>query len=728
MRFAIISFLLCNALVLAESNVEGEPAIRIGLALSGGGALGIAHVGVLKVLEQENIPISYIVGNSMGALIGGLYAAGYRATQIESILLSINWENIFSSEVPFGAQYLPERQRKRRYPIWLRHHNFVPTLPSGLVPIQNTEFLLMRLLADIEYDTYYDFDSLPIKYRTIAVDLKSGQKIVFSRGRLAQAIRASIAVPGVFAPIRIGENEFIDGGIISNLPVDLLDEFKPDLKIASLTTKKNREESGSVIDVILQSINLIAIDDWERQKQSADIKIAPDVENFKNSDFSKGKELIQAGETAAQIMLPQLRAKIGKRPIANLRKKITKREFAVIRAIKFSGLQTVRSGIVKQRMKLNLGDKLNFAYLINDLMNIYYTNLFDNIDYDLHFNATGDSVDLLVKLHEKDYGFYALGIRYDNFDGANLGLEVGQGNIRGSCAEARVAFFVGNDREIRLGINGTRLYSLSIGYRLDGFGRWTQGRFEEDPGIRDKLYKIKMFGGIIETGYILDNNAYFNIGLIGYQTKYEHRQNQEVVIGPMFEIVYNNFNNHYLPNRGMNHKFNAFCATPQLGGDTNFWKARYVFEYIIPFTCKFLMRPQLEIAISNGNLTYPEKFKYGGLNLLGFDQYEFVSNQALIVSNSFDLMLFELFNLASYPFYLSIFTNLATFDKINALIDNINFKENFYWSFGLGIKTNTPIGPLQIAVSLPDFKKYAENREPQLSLSIGREFRYLDRY
>lgn len=725
MRYVIL-LLLCGLIMSAQPAEEISKPIRIGLALSGGGALGQAHVGVLKVLEQENIPISYIVGNSMGALVGGFYAAGYRAVQIESILLNANWQNLFSSEIPFGAQYLPERQQRRRYILQLRHHNFIPSFPIGLIPIQNGEFLFMKLLSNIEYNTFYDFESLPIPYRAVAVDLKSGKKIVLKNGRLAQAIRASIAVPGVFAPIKLGKYDLVDGGIISNLPVDLLDEFEPDLKIASFTTKKNQEQSGSVIDVIMQSINLIAIDDWEKQKLLADVRIEPDVEKFKNSDFYKVKELIRAGETAASAMLPELKAKIGERQIIDLRKKVVKRDLPIIKSISFIGLETVRENIVKQRMKLRQGETLNFERLIGDLENIYYSNLFDHIDYNLQFNQTRDSVDLVVKLNEKAYGFYSLGVRYDNFDGANLGLEIGQGNIKGSCAQARAAFLLGNDKEIRLGINGTRLYSLPIGYRLDGFWRTTKAVFYDWFEMRDVLHTIEMLGGVIETGYILGNNAFFNIGLIGYQTKNDDYNFKELVVGPSLRIEYNNFNDLYFPSRGMNLKFSAFYSIKQIGADADFWKARYFSEYIVPFSTSFLMRPKLDIAISDGLLACTEEFKYGGLNFLGFDKYEFVTNQALMLSNSFDLKLFELFNLNSYPFYVQIFANLATFNKMNELFDDIEFKQDFYWSAGLGIKTNTPLGPLQLSISFPDFGKYNDNRKLQFSLSVGREFRYAE--
>jgi len=184
-------FLLFAGIVFAQP-------VRIGLALSGGAALGLAHIGVLKVLEEEGIGFIGIAGNSMGSLVGGVYAAGYSAARIESIALHADWDRLFSSQPSFGAQYLPERQQAQRYVVQLRQRNFVPYLPSGLVPLQNVEFLLNRLLADIEFHTGYDFDSLPIPYRVVAVDWKAGKRVILRQGRLEQAIRASIAIPGVF--------------------------------------------------------------------------------------------------------------------------------------------------------------------------------------------------------------------------------------------------------------------------------------------------------------------------------------------------------------------------------------------------------------------------------------------------------------------------------------------------------------------------------------------------
>ena len=142
----ITTLIMCCLMVAAQ--VPSDTAqVRIGLALSGGAALGLAHIGVIKVLEQEGIPISYITGNSMGSMVGGVHAAGYTAVEIESIAVNADWSHLFSSRIPYGAQYLPERQQNERYILQLQHDNFSPSLPSGLIPLQNVEFLLMELLS-----------------------------------------------------------------------------------------------------------------------------------------------------------------------------------------------------------------------------------------------------------------------------------------------------------------------------------------------------------------------------------------------------------------------------------------------------------------------------------------------------------------------------------------------------------------------------------------------------
>ncbi|MCX7785545.1 MAG: patatin-like phospholipase family protein [candidate division WOR-3 bacterium] len=727
-RTAILIFLLisfCFGQVLNDTNI-----VRIGLALSGGGALGIAHIGVLKVLEQEQIPVSFIAGNSMGSLVGGLYSAGYSATQIESIALSVNWWSLFSAEVPFGARYLPERQQVQRYFLQLRHHNFIPILPSGLVPIQNVDFLLMRCLSQIEYDTYYNFDSLPIPYRAVAVDLASGKKVILKYGRLAQAIRASIAIPGVFAPKKIQDREYVDGGLIQNLPVDPLFEFNPDFIIASLTIRHTPETGISLIDIVSRSMDLVAIEDLNRQKEYADVLIEPNVEPFKHSDFFKAKELIKAGEEATRKVIPIIKEKLkGKKVIAQ-RNKITKRSMSIIRTIRIEGLKTTHKNIITHKLTIRKGTHLKFDQLINDLVRLFNTDFFEDVDYRVEFNA--DSVDVTIVLQEKAFGFYSFGLRYDNYDNIIMGLEVGQGNLSGSGANVRGAIHLGNPNEYRLGLTGTRLFLLPFGYRLDGFYRALHNSYFEDR-VWSADYYTNLIGGVFEIGYILGRDAFFNIGFNSYKATYtkpslsffNNFPNREWIIGPLFRLEFNNFDNLYFPTQGITYRITGFSSLQKLNASTDFLKLRYFSEQAISFLPWLTLKPKLEIGISYGTLPLSEYFHSGAENLIGFKKDEFLTEQKLNIGTSADFRLFRLFSHQDYPFYFQVLANIVSFKKYDELITNFNFNRDCHFGAGFGIRTNTPIGPLQLILSFADLVKMPNNKiNPNFSLSVGREFRY----
>ena len=386
--------------------VAAEPPVRIGLALSGGAALGFAHIGVLKVLERESIPVVAISGNSMGSMVGGVYAAGYSAAEIESLALSVDWNLLFSSSVPFGARYLPERQQAQRYMLQFRHKSLIPFLPGGLVPLQNVELLLMRLLADIEYNTGYDFDSLPVPFRAVAVDLKSGGLQVMGKGRLEQAIRASIAIPGVFAPEQIGDMELVDGGVQQYLPVDPLDSMglNLDLKIAVLTMKHNAESGVSLIDIASRSMDLVGPDDLRRQKQLADVLIEPNVDPFTHSDFARAAGLIAAGESAAEAALPRIRELIGIRKPVGYRRPVVWKPLSVVRSVLFEWLAVTREATVRREVTTRPTTYLVFSRLVDDLVRLFHTGLFEDVGYRLE-NARNDSVDVVIEVQERAYGF-----------------------------------------------------------------------------------------------------------------------------------------------------------------------------------------------------------------------------------------------------------------------------------------------------------------------------------
>ncbi|MDW8113922.1 MAG: patatin-like phospholipase family protein [candidate division WOR-3 bacterium] len=718
----IFIFLILFLLIF---QISFSQEIKIGLALSGGAALGLAHIGVLKVLEREGIPISFIIGNSMGSLVGGVYSAGYSAFKIESIALSANWQELFSNTLPFGSQYLPERQLKNRYFLNLNHKTFIPYLPSGLIPLQNVEFLLARLLSEVEYYTYYDFDSLPISYRAIAVNLKTGEKVALRKGRLAKAIRASIAIPGVFPPEIIDGEEYVDGGVKEYLPVEPLLEFSPDFIIAVITKKKAKETGGSLIDIVSRSIDIVTEEDLEKQKKLADIVIEPNVERFSHSDFHRAKELIAVGESACQKVLPEIKEKLKDKVLYNKRKEIKRRELPFIRQIKFEGLKRTKPYLFKGRLKTINNKKLNFRDLLKDLNYLFHTDLFEEVDYRLEF-VNKESCDIIFELKEKVFGFYSLGIRYDIYDNIILGLEIGEGNIFGTGASLRTSINLGNPNEIRIGLIGTRLFQFPFGYRIDGFyGSLNRNYFKENKW--QGYYLIRYLGSVSEIGYILGKDAFFNIGIKAEKNIYKipfsnSFPKSEWIIGPSFKLEFNNFDNLFLPKKGENLQINTLLNSKKLKASKDFFKLELFYKRIIPLNSFFLFNYSLDLGFSFLDLAFSEYFYSGGENFIGFEKEEFTTKYKGIFKIGFDFKIFNLFKQEDYPLYWQLIFNIGTFERFDKLSEK-EFKEIFHWGIGTGIKTNTPIGPLNFIFGVGNFSKN-EKTKFQFITTFGKEFRY----
>ncbi|MEO0122204.1 MAG: patatin-like phospholipase family protein, partial [candidate division WOR-3 bacterium] len=582
-----------------------------------------------------------------------------------------------------------------------------------------------KLLSEIEYYTYYDFDSLPIPYRAIAVNLRTGEKIALKKGRLTKAIRASIAIPGVFPPEIIDGEEYVDGGVKEYLPVEPLLEFTPDFIIAVVTKKKMKETGGSLIDIVSRSIEIVTEEDLEKEKKLADIVIEPDVENFSHSDFYRVKELIAVGESACQKVLPEIKEKLKDKMLFNKRNQIKKRELPSVRQIRFEGLKRTKPYLFKGRLRTVANQRLNFDDLLKDLIYLFHTNLFEEVDYRLEF-INNDTCDVIFELKEKVFGFYSLGLRYDIYDNVILGLEMGEGNILGTGASLRTGFNLGNPNEIRMGLIGTRLFQFPFGYRIDGFyGSLNRSYFQENNW--QGSYNIKYFGGISEIGYILGKDAFFNIGIKAEKNIYkipfaDSFPKKEWVIGPNFKIEYNNFDNLFLPKKGENFRISTLLSSKKMKANNNFLRLEIFYQRIIPLNSFALFYYSFDFGFSLLDLAFAEYFYSGGENFIGFEKEEFTTKYKNILKFGFDFKIINLFKQEDYPLYWQMIFNIGAFERLDKLSEK-EIKETFHWGAGTGIKTNTPIGPLNFIFGIGNFGK-KEKTKFQFITTIGREFRY----
>ena len=291
----------------AERSLSPRP--MVGLALSGGGARGLAHIGVLKALEEAEIPIDYIAGTSMGAVVGGLYAAGYSHRRLEDIALGVDWKDIFWDS-PSQAQLFPT-QREGSPPslFQVSFAGWRPKIPQALTGGQRLTSLLTSLTLEANYSAHSDFDRLSIPFRAIATDLITGREIILGRGDLALALRASIAIPLIFTPVEVGSLLLADGGLVDIIPVDVVKEMGADLVIAVDVTadfdpKKMLEDP---LAIGTRSATIVFRRASQKLLEASDLVIRPGLERHSSLDYNQVGFLIKMGEEAAKAQIPKIK-------------------------------------------------------------------------------------------------------------------------------------------------------------------------------------------------------------------------------------------------------------------------------------------------------------------------------------------------------------------------------------------------------------------------------------
>jgi len=302
----------------ADAPVSGRPVApgdrpRIGLVLAGGGALGFAHVGVLKVLERERIPVDIVTGTSMGSIVGAAYAAGRSVDEMESILTGTDWEDVFSEspsrrDLPYRLKAGRDREIFGDTKFGFKNGKLV--LPTGALQGQKIFPMLQRLYDGVPNPV--SFDELPLQYRAVAADIETGKAVVLSEGDLATAARASMSVPGVFAPVEIGDRLLVDGGIANNLPVNVARELGAErlIVVELFADLKKRAELDSPLAITGQIISMLLDQNAAIQRASLtnrDVLITPNLEGYSSTSFTEAQALFERGQAAAEAVVERLR-------------------------------------------------------------------------------------------------------------------------------------------------------------------------------------------------------------------------------------------------------------------------------------------------------------------------------------------------------------------------------------------------------------------------------------
>ena len=414
---------------VAQLAPGSKPTPRIGLVLSGGGARGLAHVGVLKVLEELRVPVHCVTGTSMGAIVGGAYAAGGTPEALEDFVRKADWNEIFRDSPP--RTEISTRRKIDEYKTLFAPEyglqNGGLVLPKGViagVSIHSFFRLLTQQAVEIG-----DFDKLPIPFRAVAADIETGEAVVLSKGSLSRAMRASMSVPGALAPVEIDGRLLVDGGIANNLPIDEARRLCGEVIIAIniSTPPLKREEITSALTVGGQLINFLGKVNVERQLASLgqrDVLITPELGDISAGSFERAGDAIRVGEAAARAIAASLsRYSLSEEQYKALRRRqvAERKPMGSVDEIRFEGLQRTNPEVLRALLESKPGDPLTEEKISADLRRIYGRGDFESVDYYIQQDPVKRV--MVIQPREKEWGpdylRFGLGLATD-FQGENF--------------------------------------------------------------------------------------------------------------------------------------------------------------------------------------------------------------------------------------------------------------------------------------------------------------------
>ncbi|WP_425234870.1 patatin-like phospholipase family protein [Ulvibacterium sp.] len=413
-RPVVIVFTFLFSLLLTAQN-SAEDKVKVGLVLSGGGAKGMAHIGALKVVEEAGVQVDYIGGTSMGAIVGALYAAGYSATELDSIFRSIDFTNLIRDNLPRDAKTFYEKEDSERYAITLPFNNFKVSVPPAYSGGQNIYNELVRLLYHVR--DVKDFSKLPIPFLCIATNAETGEEVLLNKGYLPEAVMASGALPSLFEPATVDDRILIDGGVVNNYPIDEVRNMGANIIIGVDVQHglSDREELLSATEILLQINNFRTVKDMGEKSGRTDIYIKPEMEDFSVIDFGERENIIDEGEIAAREKYVELKElSINQNSSKKTVNSLGLNDKLIVNRLVISGNNDNYSrGYVKGKLRFDLGEELKFEKFQQGISNLSATGNFKTIRYRLTSNGIGE--DLILNLDEDpNRTLLRLGAHYDD--------------------------------------------------------------------------------------------------------------------------------------------------------------------------------------------------------------------------------------------------------------------------------------------------------------------------
>lgn len=714
------------SIVHASESVKNERP-KIGLVLSGGGARGVAHLGVIKVLEKKRIPIDYIVGTSMGAIVAGLYASGMTPDQTKDVIIQMDWYKAFQDDIPRQDKSFRRKTDDKNYMIKYKpgfSGDLELKLPSGFVQGQTIDLILKELVLPVSQ--IQDFDKLKIPYRAVATDIDTGKPVILDSGDLATAMRASMSVPAIFSTVEINGKHLVDGGVSNNLPIDVARKMGADIVIAvDISTQLKRiQEAPSSLRVTQQLMGILTRRNTDEQiatLSETDILIVPELGNLSFSSFDQAGQVIPTGSKAAEQKSRELSAlsmsESGYRDYLSSRPHFLSEPQAsapVIDFVRLNNQSKIDDKVFLSSLGEMEGHPLDTEKLNTNLGNIYGLELFENVSYEIieENGRTGLSIDLKERSWGPNYLQAGISLA-GNQDGESfydLSLAYTRTAVNSLNGEWRSAIQVGSSPGIF-----TELYQpIDFGSRYFINPRllyYRENLYLYSSDAKEKLaeYRLAQYGLDLSLGRQLGNWGEFRIGYMRMAGDTELKVGKPIWPNYDFDrgeiyttLTADTLDNLYFPTKGYSGLLKFLKSDQDIGADVEFEQAGMEANLAMSWDDRNTLFVGTKIyATIEGNAPLQNKFQLGGLfNLSGFNEDQLSGDQLgllrLIYSRRIN-------NSHFLPAYLgfSLETGNVWEDKDDMSLDNTIFSASAF----LGL--DTLLGPIYIGYGQAESGNYA---------------------
>ncbi|MDE0773981.1 MAG: patatin-like phospholipase family protein [Ulvibacter sp.] len=719
---------------IEDSLPPNKKDVSVGLVLSGGGARGLAHIGVLKAIEQAGVKIDYIAGTSTGAIVGALYASGYTASQLDLMFKQVDFSTLIQDQVPRRAKTFNEKDESIKYALTLPFDGFEISFPTGLSNGQNIYNLFSKLTSHVNHLT--DFSKLPIPFLCVATNAENGEMVLLENGYLPRAVSASGALPTLFNPVVINDMILIDGGIVNNYPIKELKAKGVDVIIGVDVQDgiKKKKDLTSALDIVLQVNNYASVKQMQTKIKDTDVFIKPNIEEFSVVSFDDANRIVQAGfEAANQVTQKLERIAQQQTPRAALKPVPHSKEDLYIKQVVIEGNQQYTAAYILGKLKLKTPAIVSYSSFVEGVNNLSATGNFDDIDYRFVKDQFNHYTVSFKVIESKSKMVLRLGAHYDPLFDTGVLLNVTRKQFLTNNDIASLDVIVGDNLRYNFNYYIDKGFYWSLGFNssYDFFDKNVSTDFVANDLNNTSGFPVNKidFQYSDFTNQLYGETLFNRVFLLGAGVEHKFLRYISETIGTdvdnvprtIFDatnyysafgyIKYDTYDNIFFPKKGVVFQADTHLYLFSQGSNSNFEpftilkaKVGYAQTIFKKLTSVFTAETGFKIGSSS---TTSLDFMLGGYgfkqvnNILPFYGYEALSLRGDTYLKSSITLDYEIIK----NHHLSLFTNIANVD--DALFQKDDWLKAIpYTGVGVGYGLNTFLGPLEL--------KYAYSKEREV--------------